>query len=145
MKYQIQKGTETSKCKYPTATYSAVAVEWVGPQGVRIPEPETKEVPAGLPFIAAGKLYATRAQLCAKEGETENHYKDIYGRDVLYLSERFPCFDSEDFLNEKRHFHWYLIIENGRMTRVFYADRTKTMTVTEDVGFLENKCWEALL
>lgn len=144
MEYCIQKGGETSKCKYPTSMYSATALEWVSPQGVRIPEAVTKEIPEMLPFTAAGKPYKNRTQLCATVDETRKCCRDIYGREVWCLSERFPCFDSEDYLHEKRHYRWYLIIENGKMTRIFYADKQQTMTVTEDVRFLEDKCWEAL-
>lgn len=130
---------------------SAVRLEWVSretdaegrPLRVRTPKGLTVTVPeAG--FIAAGRLYASRAMLTSLEVKDSPWAKDVYGRDVLVLKERFPCFDSSDFLYEKRYFRWYFLCVNGKLTCVYHTDDTPVVTVTEDVLEIESDCWRQI-
>lgn len=128
-----------------------VRLEWVSretdaegrPLRVRTPKGLALIVPeAG--FIAAGKLYASRAMLTCREIKDSPWAKDVYGRDVLALKERFPCFDSSDFLHEKRYFRWYFLCVNGKLTCVYHTDDTPVVTVTEDVLDIETDCWRQI-
>lgn len=120
------------------------AVQWKLTEGsVRIPEPAEKAVSEPGNFTAAGKHYTGVHQLCAeKTGECS--FRDIYGRDVFAHKERFPCFDSYDYLNEDRYYRWFYIRENGKLCCVYYADQRKTLEVTEDVRFLKDDAWKAM-
>ena len=71
-------------------------------------------------------------------------YTDCHGRTVISLSERFPCFDSYDYLYENRHYRWWLIIQPESITRVYAEDGRGKIYVTEDVLDLEPVCVEAL-
>lgn len=120
-------------------------IYWVAPDGAkRIPE-EVKKTYAypGL-FMAAGKPYAGLRGLLAQKDETGYLGKDIYGREVFYISELFPCFDSYDYANENRYYRWFFIKENGKLIRIYHADERNTVEVTEDVRYLENKCREVM-
>ena len=119
-------------------------IEWVAPDGtVRIPEETQRKLPYPAPFTAAGKPYPNWSALCA---EGEGYFrKDLYGREVFYISERFPCFDSYDYANENRYYRWFFLKENGKLTRVYYADGRNVIEVTEDVSGVENKCREIMI
>lgn len=120
-------------------------IEWVAPDGtVRIPEEGKKDFPYPGDFVAAGKAYASWEQLCVEKEENGCVCKDIYGRKVFYMAERFPCFDSYDYAYEKRYYRWFFLKQNGRLTRVYYADERNQIQVTEDVRNLENKCREQM-
>lgn len=120
-------------------------IEWVAPDGtVRIPEEVNKDFLYPGVFVAAGKAYASWKLLCVKTEENGCVCKDVYGREVFYISERFPCFDSFDYASEKRYYRWFFIKENGKLTRVYYADERKRIQVTEDVRNLENNCREQM-
>lgn len=126
-------------------------LEWVsretdregGPVRVRTPEERTVTVPE-VGFMAGGKLYASRSQLTAEREKNGPWARDVYGRYVLVIEERFPCFDSADFLYEKRYFRWYFLCQEGKLTRVYHTDETPTVTVTKDVLDLETQCWEKM-
>lgn len=128
-----------------------VRLEWVSretdaegrPLRVRTPKEFTLTVPE-VGFIAAGKLYASRNMLTFREVENSPWAKDVYGRDVLVLKERFPCFDSSDFRYEKRYFRWYFLCENGKLTCIYHTDNTPVVTVTEDVLNVESDCWKRM-
>lgn len=113
-------------------------------ENVRRPEPVKKEFPAGLPFRAAGKSYRNLAELTARREEGSEWARDIYGRQVLCLEERFPCFDSYDYLYEHRYNHWLYIREGNTLTVVHYGDEKRTFTVTEDVDSLYGLHWEKM-
>lgn len=93
-------------------------------------------------FTAAGKLYLTIAQLKVKNeaevdgglyrGHTVPLYRDLYGRQVLHLRERFPCFDVYDRLNEDRYYHWYAIRHENGITLVYTQDDKPGAQVHED-------------
>ena len=58
--------------------------------------------------------------------------------------ERFPCFDSYDYAHENRYYWWLFIKEKGKLTRIYHADGTHKIQVTEDVRNLEDKCWQQM-
>ena len=93
---------------------------------------------------AGGKTYENWNQLCHRETETPGVYTDIYGRSVFFDAERFPCFDSDDFLYENRFYRWFFILEKSKITRVFYTDECKVIDITEDVANIEDSCWSKL-
>lgn len=114
---------------------------WVAPDGtVRIPEETRKEFPYPGVFVAAGRTYPSWKALCVSQDETGHFCKDLYGRDVFYIRERFPCFDSFDYANETRYYRWFFLREKGRLTRIYYADERNKIQITEDVRNLENSC-----
>lgn len=120
-------------------------IYWAAPDGTtRIPEETQKTFVYPGPFMAAGKPYVGLRALRAQQDETGHICKDLYGREVFYLWERFPCFDSYDYANENRYYRWFFIKEDGKLTRIYHADERKTLEVTEDVRNLENKCREAM-
>lgn len=84
-------------------------------------------------FTAAGKDYAREALLKIRKTENERVFIDLYGRTVLCLCERFPCFDSYDYLYEDRYYRWYFIVHDGALTLVRTQDGRDEYTVTERI------------
>lgn len=121
-------------------------LEWFNLQteAVRRPEPRKQEYLTGLPFQAAGKCYRNLAELTVSQKEGSPWVKDIHGRQVLCLKERFPCFDSYDYLYEHRYNHWLYIREGNVLTQIHWGDERKTFTVTEDVDSLYGSHWEEM-
>ena len=120
-------------------------IYWIASDGsIRIPEETKKEFLYPGIFTAAGRVYPSWKALCVKQDETGYLCKDIYGRDVFCMSERFPCFDSFDYANETRRYRWFFLKEKGKLTRIYYADERKRIQITEDVHDLENKCREQM-
>lgn len=113
------------------------------PVYIRESREHTTRYPSALPFYAAGKLYLNLGQLYGGE-VTDGVTTDVYGRQVLCHRERFPCFDSYDYLNEHRYYRWFLLKEHGKLTRVYTADESGWIHVTEDVENLENKLVDEL-
>ena len=113
-------------------------------QSVRRPEPVKKEFQTGLPFRAAGKNYRNLAELTHQREEGSEWARDIYGRQVLCMEERFPCFDSYDYLYENRCYRWFYIRSGDRLTCVYYTDERKQIEITEDVKKLPERCWKAI-
>ena len=93
-------------------------------------------------FYRGRKGYPNWKALCIKCDEDGVLCKDIYGRDVFYMSERFPCFDSFDHANETRYYRWFFLKEKGKLTRVYYADERNIIQITEDVRNLEKNAWK---
>ena len=117
---------------------------WVASDGsVRTPEESNKTFLYPGPFFAAGKAYVSWKGLCVEQTES-GLCRDLYGREVFYMAERFPCFDSYDYMYEKRYYRRYLIFADGTRTRVFLADESPNPCVTEDVRLLENDLWDEL-
>lgn len=146
----LQEVGEGEKVEYPRYSSWTVRLQWASrtlgedgaPLTVRTPSQRKLTLPVAPGFVAAGRPYAGLGMLTAKQGE---HWsRDIYGRQVLCLRERFPCFDSYDYANEDRYFRWYFLLEGGKLTRVFHADGSATVVVTEDVRDLERTCWEQM-
>ena len=126
----------------------SVRLEWVSretdaggvPLRVRTPESRTVTMPAS-GFTAAGKRYKDLGQLVRRRENGGSWATDAYGRNVLALAERFPCFDSSDYLYEDRYFRWFFLCLDGKLTCVYHTDGADTVTVTEDVLDLEKECW----
>jgi len=134
-----------AQARYPLSTYSTSRMEWIGKDGsARIPRETSKKHHTLLGFEAAGKRYLSTGQLCAKLDEEGIWGRDIYGREVFCVRERFPCFDSYDYLNENRFYRWWFIREGNRLTRIHATDGQEGIFVTEDVQDLENMCWEEM-
>ena len=96
-------------------------------------------------FFAAGKPYISTGQLVLPSEKGEPWFRDCYGREVLYLTERFPCFDSFDFLWERRCFRYYFICENYQLTCIQTTDGLDTVIVTEDLQDLKCSLWQEFL
>ena len=62
----------------------------------------------------------------------------------MCFRERFPCFDSFDYLYEHRYYRWYLIKGENTLTLVYHADESKEVTVTEDLNTIRVKWWEKM-
>ena len=141
-----------SKVHYYYSSYETDAICWVSreskengePVCTRAPKEQTVEYSKSEGFVAAGRKYQSIQQLCVETDETGTWCKDRYGREVFCVKERFPCFDSYDYLYEDRYFRWFFLQENGKLTRVHYTDQRNSIYVTEDVANLETKCWEKM-
>lgn len=125
------------KLSYPLFSSSSVKIIWQSAEKdeegkaklARIPQ-ESEKTFSFNNFYAAGKHYRNISQLCTqKDGEL---FKDIYGRTVFYDKQRFPCFDSYDYMSEDRYFHHFYLKENGRLTRIYYHDDMLEVYVAED-------------
>ena len=130
----------------------SVRLEWVSretdregrPLRTRTPACRTVTRPKGA-FTAAGEPYGSLRQLAYRwEDKSSPWARDIYGRAVLAVAERFPCFDSSDYLYENRYFRWFLLCLDGKFTCVYHTDGTNTVTVTEDVLEMEEPCWKEI-
>jgi len=136
----------------PQASYPSRKLQWVSveqdengqPQHTRTPQEQVTSFPMAEGFTAAGKHYTKLEELYAEADEKKIWCKDIYGREVLYLAEKFPCFDSYDYATESRFFRWFFLREGGKLTRVYHTDETDEIIVTEDVENLESKQWEEM-
>lgn len=68
-------------------------------------------------FEVAGVKYTSFDDLRHAEIPWENKetqlFSDIYGRLVLYGTEPYPCFDSDDAIFEKRKYHLFYIFVNN--------------------------------
>lgn len=124
----------------------AYRVKWLLEDGsVRVPEETVRKVACPGDFTAAGKTYSSWEQLCHSREDEHGHLcRDIYGREVFAEWERFPCFDSYDYLYENRYYRWFFIREGDRLTCVHYTDGQDTLSITEDVYKLTRRCWEAM-
>lgn len=144
-------GDNGKRAEYPGYSAATMRMRWVsretGPDGVplqtRTPEEKTHTFPA-VGFVAAGRPYASLDQLTAEQDESGHWRRDVYGREVLCLWERFPCFDSADLLYEDRYFRWFFLRQDGKLIRVQHTDERPTVTVTEDVADLEQDCWRQM-
>lgn len=121
-------------------------VRWEGEDGsLRKPEGIKRELPYPGKFEAAGKVYRCWQELCREKLDEDGHVcRDIYGREVLAEWERFPCFDSYDYLYENRYYRWFFIREGDALTCVDYTDERNVITVTEDVGSIREICWKTM-
>lgn len=122
-------------------------IQWCQPDGtVRSQEPTEKVFTYPGVFTAGGRPYTSVSQLCAKKLDEGGHIcRDIYGREVFVQWERFPCFDSYDYLHENRYYRWFYICSGDQLTCVYYADQRDRLEITEDVQKLPRRCWEAMV
>lgn len=147
-----QASSNGDRAKYSRSMYSTQRIRWVSieqnengePKVIRLPVESSKKFRYPGRFTANGKNYENWGQLCHKETDIRDVYTDIYGRVVFCYAERFPCFDSEDYLYENRFYRWFFILDDGKITRVFYTDESKQIDVTEDAANIENNCWMEL-
>ncbi len=119
-------------------------VTWEGPAGVREPRPEEKEYKRPLPFKAGTFPYLHPRQLLAIPVGEKGVYRDGYGQKVFTCKERYPCFDSADFLHEKRYYHWVYLTGGGKLVCVYYDDDDRLVTVTEDVAKVPGEHFKAM-
>lgn len=135
--------------------YSAATtrLEWVSvekdesglPLMRRTPKPKTMMYPAVLGFFAAGRYYAGWRELIAEHDDHYEHCRDKYGREVVYDWERFPCFDSYDYIHEDRCRRWFLLRKGDKLTYIYLEDPASFVQVIEDVRDVENRCWDKLV
>ena len=111
-----------------------VPLKWVMGQTARMPAPKKTTYLLLTGFHAAGKHYRNIQQLSDA----------VDGLNVIAFRERFPCFDSYDYLHEDRYFRWFFLRGQGTLTMVYYADRSKNVEVTEDVAEIKQWQWEEL-
>ena len=142
--WRIQKGAETRRMSGGLQFRKGTALEWVSGGQVRIPRESSSTFQQGASLLAAGRLYAGTGLITAGKPPADGWTKDLYGRQVYCYQERFPCFDSYDYLHEKRCYRWFFIYQDGRLTRIYTEDEQPAVCVTEDVAFLENQFWEKL-
>lgn len=108
----------------------------------RVPEEVETTCDRDESFTVAGKSYTDfRHFLQSEEGAWG---RDVYDREVLCVKERFPCFDSADFLYESRYYRWYYIRKGNSLSEVYAADDSNKIMVTEDVLFVNGTSWSAM-
>ena len=83
--------------------------------------------------------------------ETKENYLKQYEGDMARVEramrrERFTMSDTStfDYLYENRFYRWFFILDEGKITRVFYTDGCNQIDVTEDVANIEYICWKDL-
>ncbi len=131
--------------KHDLCTRRGSEIGWKDENGaVRVPQEKKLELPYLGIFKAAGKTYTGLNGLCCKKSDTEDLYYDVHGREVLCVAELFPCFDSYDYMNENRHYRWFFIREEGKLTRIYHSDTMPKIEITEDVRHVENDCLERM-
>ena len=115
-------------------------IQWVSRETDAEGEPiqERRQSPAEV------KIYPDLSKLAVHEEQSGPWALDMYGRTVLALRERFPCFDSSDLLYEHRYFRWFYLFQDGKLTCVYHTDESHTVTVTEDVLDIEDQCWREM-
>lgn len=124
---------------------STTTLQWIRRDNPRDPTPRKANYDLSQGFIAAGKVYRELQSLSTeKPGNTPGTFLDIYGREVLCFQERFPCFDSFDYLYENRYFRWFYIFDGSSLTEVYYEDERPHVHITEDVQEVPNKWWPAI-
>lgn len=156
MKEPVREKKMTLRCTGESRYYvngcATVNVEWAScdvdangePEKIRVPEETVTEYDVKAGFEAAGKKYQSIKELVADLDERNTKSQDVYGREVLYLTERFPCFDSWDYLYENRYCRWFFLKGGDTLTRVYYKDQDKKVFVTTDVQHVEEWCWKKM-
>lgn len=132
-------------------SYSTEKVEWVSqetdaegkPVVVREPEEVTREYSKSAAFSLAGKTYQNLEGFLRKQDGDWG--EDIYGRQVLCTQEKYPCFDSYDWIHEDRYYRWYFIREGNAVSQLFAADDRDKIYVTEDVQNIEECSWRRMV
>ena len=142
----------TDKGDYYRNSFTKIPLKWVSeerdnegkPLRERIPGEEKKNFTRQTGFAAGGMTYRGPNELCHIRFQDSNLCQDIYGRQVLHLTERFPCFDSYDYLNENRYYHWFFIRQEEKLTMVYCEDTYPQIEVTEDIAQIRNEKWQEL-
>ena len=76
-------------------------------------------------FRFANASYNNVSEWCVRKisgGSSYQVYLDIHGRKVLRYYERYPCFDSSDFLYEDRGYHYFYIKQKDDFACLYYDD-----------------------
>lgn len=125
-------------------------VDWVPADGReesgRRPQPSTQEYSLPGAFRVGGRKYHSVLELRVLPLDREKRiYRDIYGRVFGEIRERFPCFDSYDYANENRYYHWLYLTEGGKLFMIYYQDEGKKLTVTEDAGEISGRVWREMV
>lgn len=125
-------------------------VDWVDLEGDvcarRIPRPCIRRYSLRNGFRVGKVEYRSLSELRAEILDQEKHlYKDVHGRTFAEIKERFPCFDSFDYANEDRYYHWLYLTENGKLFLVYYEDEDERVTVTEDVKEIGANVWREMV
>ena len=128
----------------PYVSFTNVVTWLENGKAARQPQESVHEFTVDSGFEAAGKKYETIHQLSSEKGEKDEFYRDIYGRQVFEVKERFPCFDSYDYLNEDRYYRWFYIQEDGKLCCVYHADSRKEIKVTEDMEKVNDRSFKAM-
>ena len=84
-------------------------------------------------FFAAGKVYFGTDELIAERTADWHVCRDVYGRTVLYDVERFPCFDSYDYLYERRCYRRYVIKVDSLFTVITTEDDSDKISIYEEL------------
>lgn len=137
---------------YPGCYHGSTRVEWVSrevneagePVKIHNPEESNRICPVTEGFTLLGRRYPDIRSIISIMDESRNWCRDVYGREVLYIRERFPCFDSYDYAYEHRYFHWFFLRQDGKLARIQYTDERDVLYITEDVAYVENKCWRKM-
>lgn len=149
----MEKDTNAQICRATATEGTSRQIDWVSqetdeqgqPLYERTPEPKIQKYELKKGFFAAGKQYQNVHSLISMPLDKKNNlYRDKYGRNVFVVHERFPCFDSEDYKYENRYYHWYYLVDDGRLTCVYYADQADRVEVTEDVQEVRKLAWKAM-
>ena len=138
--------------RYGTTSYSAMRLRWISQETqedgstrlTRQPQEHTTRY-AGFPIQAAGKTYHSLDQLTWGKKGHFRLYRDVHDRLVFRMVKPFPCFDEFDARCETRMYRWFFLREEGKLTRIFTADDSGEIYVTEDVESLECCAWEHML
>lgn len=133
-------------------SFSIYDLQWVSmernengePLCLRRPVPRTQYYKKSGGFTAAGKAYPGLPALLALPVEPGKVWLDLYGRRVLCMKERYPCFDSYDYLHENRYYHYCYLVSGDVLTMVRYGDTGEEIQVTEDVDSTKRPWWPEL-
>lgn len=148
----LRKTGSGERVNYPGCSHSTVKMEWISketcengqPVSVRLPRETTRVCSPNQIFRVLNRGYWNAGRLVAEMDKTYHWCRDTSGREVLYISERFPCFDSYDYASEHRRYHWFFIREGCKLGRIQYTDESGELYVTQDVENLETHCWEIM-
>ncbi len=115
-------------------------VRWLS----HIPAQKEKKTDCGVDFTVGGKLYRNLKDLKVDTINDRCLYKDIHGRYVLDMKERYPVFDSYDAAYEDRYYHWYLILDEEMLHIVYVDDGKNGVEITEDVDCIPWRAYKIL-
>ena len=67
-----------------------------------------------------------------------------HNRRIFHYSERFPCFDSADYLHERRRSHWIYLRLGRRLICLSYADQTAGLKIDPKVSYIPQSHRDAM-
>ena len=140
------------RVELPRTVCSGQKLRWVSretdeagaPLTFRVPRQKNSSAHVCLPFCLAGRHYPHFGRFADRKEPGSDCFVDMYGRKVFHYFERFPCFDSYDYLCDHRRFHWFYLLEGEKLFRVYYADGSNILKISSDVAVIEEKCWNAM-